>query len=114
MNTMQVPDFDRQRKIWLLHDGIRIRFLGREWSLIAGDEVMRLLREEHEDCEVEGSFEEFLDWAVNPEGGDIGKHLPASLNLFDDDGEIFGKLRSGVIKALGRYTHRNDDQVTAQ
>jgi hypothetical protein len=109
--SIRVPDFDRQRKIWLLHDGIRIRFIGREWNLIAGDEVMRLLREEFEDCELEGSFEEFFDWAVNPEGGDIGKHLPASLNLFDDDGETFDKLRGGVIEVLDRYVHRNDEEA---
>ena len=25
----QVPDFDRQRKVWLLHDGIKVRFIGK-------------------------------------------------------------------------------------
>ena len=108
---MRVPDFDLQRKMWLLHDGIRIGFIGKEWNLIAGAEVMRLLREEFEGCGVEGSFDRFLAWAVDSAGGDIGNRLPASLNLYDDDGESFDKLRSAVIELLNRYTHRNDDHT---
>ena len=104
-------DDNAQAARMLLQDGITINFAGKEWRLIAGAEIERLLREEHKDCGVEGSFENFLEWAVSPAGGDIGNHLPASLNLFDDDGETFSRLQGGVIELLSRYTHRNDDHA---
>jgi hypothetical protein len=87
------------RRRELLRHGLMCRFMGREWRLLAGEEIEYALRECWRDGGGSvGGGEAFLDWVM--EGDRLAEFLSAAMGMDSAADEFWDKLRGAVDELL--------------